>query len=230
MGSLRAGQAPTRNDAILIMLKTSTLPKNNHILSNAVIGTMVGLVLAGLLIWGTITLLTPYQFHGMTLQSTEPAKNFTLTNPMGQRVALTDFRGQFVMLYFGYTTCPDVCPTTLAELHKARKLLGRNGDQLQVIMITVDPERDTPALLADYVTHFDSSFMALTGTSDEIARAASMYGVFFERAKEESALGYLVNHTATVMLVDRGGSLREIFPFGAKAEDIASDLQYLMQR
>lgn len=195
-----------------------------------VAGAGLGLVLAALVIWGVLTFLTPYQFHGMTLQSTEPAKNFTLTDPMGKRVSLTDFRGQFVMLYFGYTTCPDVCPTTLAVLHTARKLLGRNADQLQVIMITVDPERDTPTLLAEYVTHFDSSFMALTGTPDEIAQVASMYGVFFERAPEESAMGYLVNHTATVMLVDASGKLRAIFPFGAKAEEIASDLQYLMKR
>lgn len=195
-----------------------------------VVCAALGLALAALVIWGSITLLTPYAFHGMTLQSAEPAKNFTLTNPMGQRVSLTDFRGQFVMLYFGYTTCPDVCPTTLAELHKARKLLGRNADQLQVVMITVDPARDTPALLAEYVTHFDSSFMALTGPPDEIAQVASAFGVFYERAPEESALGYLVNHTATVMLIDRGGSLRAIFPFGVKGEDIASDLQYLMKR
>lgn len=194
------------------------------------VGLVLGLALTALIIWGALTFLLPYQFHGMTLQSTEPAKNFALTDPMGKRVSLTDFRGQFVMLYFGYTTCPDVCPTTLAELHKARRLLGHNADQLQVIMVTVDPERDTPQLLADYVTHFDSSFIALTGTPDEIAQVASMYGVFYERAEEASSLGYLVNHTATVMLIDASGKLRMIFPFGAQAEDMAYDMQYLMKR
>jgi protein SCO1/2 len=149
---------------------------------------------------------------------------------VGQRVALNDFRGKIVLLYFGYTICPDVCPTTLAELSKARKMLGKDADQIQVLMVTVDPERDTLPVLADYMTHFHPSFLGLTGTPDEIAQAATPFGVFYEKENSDSALGYLVNHTATVMIVDRNGYLRIVFPFGTTADDIAADLKYLIQK
>ncbi len=176
-------------------------------------------------------LLTPYAFHGVLLQSPKPATDFSMPDHTGQVKSLASWRGKFVMLYFGYTVCPDVCPTTLAELRKARKLLGKQGDQVQVVMITLDPERDTPAVLADYMTHFDPTFIGLIGKPAEIARAASAYGVFYERVEEkDSALGYLMNHTATVMVVDREGYLRLVFPFGTSAEDMAADLSYLIQR
>jgi protein SCO1/2 len=172
----------------------------------------------------------PYTFHGMVLQSPEPAANFTLTSHLGQPVSLSDFKGQLVLLYFGYTTCPDVCPTTLAELKQARQLLGKRSDEVQVLMVTVDPERDTVPVLADYMTHFDPSFIGLTGTPEEIAEIATYYGVFYERKESESALGYLVDHTATVMVVDRDGYLRMIYPYGTKFEDITADLDYMLKR
>jgi len=192
-------------------------------------------ILTGLLLLGATAFiggrwLTPYAFHGAILQSPLPAQDFTLMSHLGQRMALRDLRGKFVLLYFGYTTCPDVCPTTLAELAKAHKLLGKDADQIQVMMVTVDPERDTLAVLGDYVTHFHPSFIGLTGTADEIAQVATYYGVYYERVESNSALGYLVNHTATVMVIDRQGYLRLVFPYGMSAADIAADLRYLMQR
>lgn len=181
----------------------------------------------GWLIW---TQLQPYAFHGMVLQSPVKAVNFTLDGSNGQKVSLDDYQNNLVLLYFGYTTCPDVCPTTLAELHKARELLGDRKDQVQVIMITVDPERDTLQVLSDYISHFDSSFLALTGTSDEIGAVATYYGIFYEKKASDSALGYLVDHTATVMAIDKKGFLRVVFPFGATAADMAADLDYLLSR
>jgi protein SCO1/2 len=196
---------------------------------------MIFAMLAGFVLLGATAflggrLLAPYKFHGAILQSPQPAHNFSLMSHVGQRVALNDFRGKIVLLYFGYTICPDVCPTTLAELAKSRKLLGKDADQIQVIMVTVDPERDTLAALADYLTHFHPSFLGLSGTPDEIAQAATPYGVFYEKQESDSVLGYLVNHTATVMVIDRQGYLRIVFPFGTPAEDIAADLQYLIQK
>jgi len=179
------------------------------------------------LIWN---LFQPYAFHGMVLQSPMPATDFTLSGSNGQPVTLSDYRGKLVLLYFGYTTCPDVCPTTLAELRKARELLGKRGDQVQVLMVTIDPERDTLEILGDYITHFDSSFIALTGTSDQIAAVATYYGIFYQKNESDSALGYLMDHTATVMAIDRQGYLRVVFPFGATAQDIAADLDYLLKR
>lgn len=196
---------------------------------------MIFAVLAGFVLIGATAflggrLITPHEFHGAVLQSPQPAQNFSLMSHVGQRVALNDFRGKIVLLYFGYTICPDVCPTTLAELSKARKMLGKDADQIQVLMVTVDPERDTLPVLADYMTHFHPSFLGLTGTPDEIAQAATPFGVFYEKENSDSALGYLVNHTATVMIVDRNGYLRIVFPFGTTADDIAADLKYLIQK
>lgn len=197
--------------------------------------TLILWIVAGIVALGATAfiggrLLTPYAFHGVVLQSPQPAHNFTLTNHLGQKMALTDLRGKFVLLYFGYTICPDVCPTTLADLAKARKLLGKDGDQIQVVMITVDPARDTQAVLADYMTHFHPSFIGMTGAEEQIAEIATYYGVFYEKQASDSVLGYLVNHTATTMVVDRNGYLRLVFPYGTSAQDIASDLQYLLTR
>ncbi len=194
------------------------------------IGIAVGLVILSALGWLAISKLRPYALHGMVLQSPMPAANFTLTGHNGQPVSLSDYRGQLVLLYFGYTTCPDGCPTTLADLHQARKLLGNRAQEVQVMMITVDPERDTLPVLAEYIPHFDPSFIGLTGTPEQIAEIATYYGVFYEREAGNSSLGYLVNHTATVMVIDRQGYLRVIFPFGTAPQDIAADLNYLLSR
>ena len=191
-------------------------------------GVALGLFITAGLVWVVWNTFQPYVFHGMILQSPVPATNFTLDGSSGQPVTLSDYRGKVVLLYFGYTTCPDVCPTTLAELHKARQLLGKRADQVQVFMITVDPERDTLKVLADYIPHFDSSFIGLTGTTEQIAAVATYYGIFYEKKEGTSALGYLVDHTSTVMALDRQGYLRVVFPFGATAADIAADLDYLL--
>ena len=192
-----------------------------------ILSSLVLIIGSGLFAWN---LFHPYAFHGMVLQSPMKATDFTLTGHNGQPVSLQDFQGKVVLIYFGYTTCPDVCPTTLADLHQARVGLGNLGEQVQVLMITVDPARDTQAVLADYMPHFDSSFIGLTGTSDQIAEVATYYGIYYEQQAGNSALGYLVNHTATVMVVDKDGYLRLVFPFGTTSEDIRADLEYLLSR
>lgn len=197
---------------------------------NRLIIIFVVLVLLGATAFIGGRLLMPYTFHGAILQSPMPANDFALTSHMGQRLALSDLRGKFVLIYFGYTFCPDVCPTTLADLHKALNLLGKDRDQIQVLMVTVDPERDTLPVLSDYVTHFDPTFIALRGTSAETAQVATQFGIYYEKAEGDSSLGYLVNHTATVMVIDRKGFLRLVFPYGTSAEDMADDLKYLLWR
>ena len=193
-------------------------------------GLALGIFLIAGLVWLIWNTFQPYVFHGMILQSPVPATNFTLSGSNGQPVTLSDYRGKVVLLYFGYTTCPDVCPTTLAELHKARELLGKRANDVQVFMITVDPERDTMNVLSDYIPHFDPSFIGLTGTPDQIAAVATYYGIFYEKKEGDSALGYLVDHTSTVMALDKQGYLRVVFPFGATAADMAADLDYLLSR
>ena len=170
-----------------------------------------------------------YTYHGTVLQAPVPADNFTLTDHDGNLVSLEDFRGQVVLLYFGYTFCPDVCPATLTELARAKNALGQDADKLQVIMITVDPERDTPEKLKKYVTHFDPDFLGLSGDEEEIAVAATPLGIYYEKQEGSEATGYLVDHTASVIAIDPQGHLRIIYPFGTPGEDIAKDIGHLIR-
>jgi len=197
------------------------------------IKTILLSALALLFIVGSITfvvplLARPQPTHGVLLQSPQPLENFTLTNTDGQRVQLADLRGKYLLFYFGYTFCPDVCPTTLAELRKAKQALGSDSDQVQVIMVSVDPERDTPQRLKRYMTAFNAYFMALTGTEEELAAVASAFGIFYEKHEGSAATSYLVDHTATVIAVDPEGYVRMIFPFGTSGEAMAADLHALL--
>jgi protein SCO1/2 len=191
-----------------------------------IVGLLIGMGLVAL--WG-LPRLKPHTFSGTLLQSPSEAHDFSLTSHTGQKVRLRDFRGKLVVLYFGYTFCPDVCPATLAELSGAMEILGKNADDVQVIMVSVDPERDTPALLAEYVVHFNPSFLGVTGTLDEIAEVATLYGIFYQKNEGSDATGYLVDHTASQIVVDEDGHVKLIFPFGTTAEEIATDLEYLLK-
>ena len=165
----------------------------------------------------------------MEIQSTQPVTNFTLTGPGEQPVSLVDFRGKVVMIYFGYTFCPDACPATMAELSDALEILGNRREDVQVLMITVDPERDTAEVLEQYLAFFDESFIGLTGTPDELIAVTAPMGIFFERHEGTAASGYLVDHTATVAVLDKDGKLRLIYPFGVTGEEMAADLKYLVR-
>ncbi|RME07722.1 MAG: SCO family protein [Anaerolineae bacterium] len=189
------------------------------------IGLLAGLVLILALLFPR---LKPHTFAGTVLQSPEAAPDFTLQSAQGT-VSLHDFRGKVVLLYFGYTFCPDVCPTTLAELKTALDVLGRQADSVQVIMISVDPERDTPEVLQRYMEHFHPDFIGVTGELDKIKEIATLYGVYFEKAEGDSEKDYLVNHTATVMAIDPEGYLKLIFPYGTSGEAIAADVAYMLR-
>ncbi len=168
-------------------------------------------------------------FHGTVIRAPEPANNFTLTGADGQPVSLKDFRGKVVLLYFGYSYCPDVCPATLAELKQAIEEIGNKADDVQVIMVSVDPERDTPEKIQEYVNYFHESFIGLTGTEEEILGITTQYGVFYEKHEGSANSGYLIDHTATVTVIDREGHLRLLYSFNTPSEDIAEDLRYLVR-
>jgi protein SCO1/2 len=187
-----------------------------------------GLAMLGIA-WLGFTLLRPHTFHGQVIQSPDVAPDFTLTSTNGQPVSLSDFRGRLVVLYFGYTFCPDVCPATLSEIKQALEILGSQADQVQVIMITVDPERDTPEKLGQYLAHFSPSFLGLTGTPEEISTVATLYGIYYAKEAGSEATDYLVNHTASQMVIDTSGHLKLIFAYGTPAEDIADDLRFLLR-
>jgi protein SCO1/2 len=206
---------------------TSGLKMMFMIVAVLVVGFFIGLVVISSAI-GT-PIIGGHQFHGTVLRAPEPANNFTFNDANGQPVSLHDFRGKVVLLYFGYTYCPDVCPATLVELKQAVEQIGSKADRVQVIMISVDPERDSPELLQEYVNHFHESFIGLTGTEEEILGLTTQYGVFFEKHEGSAASGYLIDHTATVTVVDREGHLRLLYPFDTPSEDIADDLEYLVR-
>ena len=200
----------------------------NQIFRLALIGLGIGIGL-GVLYLVVRPYIGPREWHGMEIQSNLPVTNFTLTGPGEEPVSLVDFRDKVVMLYFGYTFCPDVCPATMVELRDAMEILGDRSEDVQVIMITVDPERDTPEVLEQYLAHFDESFIGLTGTPDELIAVTAPMGIFFEKHEGSAASGYLIDHTATVAVLDKDGKLRLIYPFGITGEEIAADLKYLVR-
>ena len=170
------------------------------------------------------------EMHGFVMNEPVAVGNFTLTAHTGEPVALSDYRDQIVLIYFGYAHCPDVCPATLLHLAKVRaSLKPKYQDDVQVFMVTVDPERDTPELLSEYLGHFDPTFVGLTGTAEELTIAAAPLGIFYEKQVLDDVEGYFMDHTASVTLIDRDGRLRLIWPFGVSAEDIASDLNYFVR-
>ena len=167
----------------------------------------------------------PHEYAGTVLDNPEPAPNFTLTGDSGGRVALESFRGKVVLMYFGYTFCPDICPASLAELADAMEVLGDAADDVQVVMVSVDPARDTPEVLAEYMDYFDPRFVGLTGSDSEIAAVADSYGVFYEAQEGSAATGYLVDHLASVIVIDRDGRWVEILSHGSTGEQIAGDVE-----
>jgi protein SCO1/2 len=170
----------------------------------------------------------PHVFSGAVIQSQTQAPPVDLLTSTGARASLTDFEGRVVVLYFGYTFCPDVCPTTLSTLDKALDRLDSSAEDVQVIMVTVDPQRDTPEVLGEYLGYFDERFLGMTGTEAEIAAVATVYGVFFEAHEGSVDTGYLVDHTASIMVVDRDGYLKLVLPTEATVDQVVSDLEYLL--
>jgi protein SCO1/2 len=192
--------------------------------------------LGGLLLIGGLALATwmlaPRQvkFHGTVVDSTRPAANFTLTTAGGRRVSLSDFRGKVVLLFFGFRFCPDICPTTLFELKQMMQALGPDADRVQVLMVTIDPERDTPELIQEHVSRYDPRFIGLSGTPDEIAAAATPFGIYYAREPGSSNTEYLMTHTASVTAVDKNGYVRVIFPFGMARDDLIADVKALLDQ
>jgi protein SCO1/2 len=167
--------------------------------------------------------------YGIVIDSTIPAEDFTLPSSLGRPVALSEFRGEPVLIYFGYTTCPDVCPTTLADLRMAMQELGDDADKVQVLFVSVDPERDTAERLQAYLQYFDPRFIGLTGQPAEIEAIASRFGVYFAKNETNSAADYLVDHTSAVLLLDADGKLRLMFPYGTTGKQLAADTKLFLR-
>ncbi|HSM57193.1 MAG TPA: SCO family protein [Candidatus Sulfomarinibacteraceae bacterium] len=192
--------------------------------------TILGLALlvgGGVAACSTFT-STP-EFNGTEYPEPRDTPAFTLTGAAGDDVSLSDFRDKVVLIYFGYTFCPDACPTTMADLARVQRQLGDGAEAVQVLMVSVDPQRDTPQAAQAYAESFDPSFIGLSGTEAQIAAAAEPFGVFYEAHDGGEGSGYLVDHTARVFLINRQGELHLTYPFGAPPEEIAADLRYLVR-
>ncbi|MBK7451143.1 MAG: SCO family protein [Anaerolineales bacterium] len=171
----------------------------------------------------------PHTFHGTVIQSPDPSYDFTLTSVNGD-VSPSDYRGKIVLLYFGYTFCPDICPATLASVAQALRDMGTKAEDIQLIMVSLDPGRDTPEKLAEYVAHFHPSFIGITGTQAQLDEVASLYGIYYQKTQGSDASGYLIDHTATLLVLDREGYLKLVFPFGVTPQEIADDLKYMLKQ
>lgn len=165
--------------------------------------------------------------YGKDLSNQILGRTFKLKDTDGDVRTLSSYRGMMPMVFFGFTQCPAICPTALARAVKIKKLMGKDGDRLQVIFITLDPERDTPAVLDAYVKTFDPSFVALYGTLEETAATAKEFGVFYEKVSSGST--YTLSHTATSYVYDSRGTLRLGLSHSLSAQECAEDLLTVME-
>ena len=154
------------------------------------------------------------------------APEVKLSGSNGAELTLTSYRGKVVLLAFGFTSCPEVCPTTLSTLAQARKKLGPDAADVQVVYVTVDPERDDAARLAKYLAGFDSSFVGGTGTEEELAAVRKEFGI--TATKTSTSDGYTYSHSSYVYLIDRAGKLRALMPYGQPPDDYVHDVRILL--
>jgi protein SCO1/2 len=167
------------------------------------------------------------KFKSTDITGAEYGRTLELTDHAGRARRIEDFRGKAVVLFFGFTHCPDVCPTTLADTAQALKALGGDAERVQVLMVTVDPERDTPEALAKYVTAFDPRFLGLRGDLAATQRTAKEFKVYFEKRK--SGDGYSVDHSGQSYVIDRSGRLRLLVRPDRLEADLADDLRTLLR-
>ena len=187
---------------------------------------LIAITTAGVILFGK-----PADFRGTTYEDPYPvAREIELLRSDGSTFHLSDLRGETVLLFFGYTSCPDVCPTTLAELNQAMNQLGpTKAKQVKVLFVTVDPDRDTPERIQQYLSNFNPSFIGLGGSLAQLSNVWQSYGVFREVVESGSSSGALINHTARVTLIDKNGNMRTSYSFDAPVEDIVHDINLLLK-
>lgn len=195
--------------------------------------TTLKFIAAVALLAGVVSQLTAcseaaQKFTAIDITGANYARDFSLTDHNGQARTLKDFAGKIVMVFFGYTQCPDVCPTSMVEMVQIKKLLGPDGDRLQGVFVTVDPERDTPEMLKPYMENFDPSFLALHTTSDKLAALAKEFRVYYKKVEGPTPTSYTIDHTAGSYIYDTSGKLRLFTRYGTKPELTAADVRQLL--
>jgi len=185
---------------------------------------------------GVLCLFTAASSIAEPMQKQEPLKvyddwggDFSLTDHNGFPLSLSDFAGKVVLLNFGYTHCPDICPSTMFSMKRVVKALGDDADKLQVLFITLDPERDYGDRLRTYAEYFNPGFLALTGSIDEITKVAKKYGTKFEKEEFDEEGNYSIAHNAIIYLIDQQGRIRTFFRINASAQDLAGGVRRLLE-
>ncbi|HVZ44549.1 MAG TPA: SCO family protein [Ramlibacter sp.] len=168
------------------------------------------------------------QFKAVDLTGADYARDFQLPDVDGRMRSLKDFSGKAVVLFFGYTQCPDVCPTTMAEIAQAKQLLGADGSRVQGVFVTVDPERDTPQVLKAYVSNFDPNFVALHPSPEQLAAVAKDFKVYYKKVDGKTPGSYTMDHSAASYVYDPAGRLRLYTRYGSGAQALADDLKLLL--
>ena len=166
-------------------------------------------------------------FHFTDITGAEFARKLELPDADGKMRSLADWKGKVAVVFFGYTQCPDVCPTTMAELAQIRTLMGADGDKLQTVFVTIDPERDTPEILKAYVGNFGPGVVALRGNAEQTAAAAKEFKVFYAKVGGKSPGSYTMDHSAASFVFDPQGRVRLFVPYGSDPKVLASDIKQL---
>ena len=190
------------------------------------LGIAAGLIIA--MVAAGLVFQAPYQYQGSIIQPPVPAADFSLLDQDRSPFRLSDQQGKVVLIFFGYSNCPDVCPATMADFHTIHDALGDRADQVRLLFVTVDPKRDTPERLKTYLTNFDPAIVGLTGDTQALEQTWKEYGVFREEQDIGSASGYAVDHSAFIYAVDKQGNLRLTYQFGFDSSQIEEDIVHLL--
>ena len=167
-------------------------------------------------------------FSGIDITGADYATGFSLTDHNGQPRTLADFKGKAVVIFFGFTQCPDVCPTSMSELAQARQLLGKDSDKLQGLFVSIDPERDTPEVMKAYMAAFDPSFLALYAPVDKLPEVAKSFRIYYKKVDGKTPTSYTMDHSAGSYVYDAQGRLRLYHRYGSGAQALADDLKRLL--
>lgn len=167
-------------------------------------------------------------FSGIDITGADYATGFSLTDHNGQARTLADFKGKVVVIFFGYTQCPDVCPTSMSEMAQAKQLLGADGDKLQGLFVSVDPERDTPEIMKEYMGSFDPTFLALYAQPDKLPEVAKSFRIYYKKVDGKTPTSYTMDHSAGSYVYDTQGRLRLYHRYGSGAPALAGDLKKLL--
>jgi protein SCO1/2 len=210
---------------ILVRKEKLTMRKKPFYTPICIVATVLWIALLG-----AIVLINPFEFHDHFVEPPILVDDFTLRTSNNGSFRLSDQKGKIVLLFFGYTSCDDVCPTTLATFKEVHDILKDDAQKVRFVMITTDSERDTPDQVAAYVTHFSPDFIGLSGSPSELEKIWEELGAYVQQEEITSSEGYIVSHTASAFVIDQNGILQLLLPYGTSATDLVDNVTRLLNK